>query len=161
MQETFGKLDAGFLHEQIARDPGGIEGAAGTVAGLGLLAVDTVLTGAKQLRAVTGVTAADQVPFTGYEMHVGQTSGADRVRPLVRFADGRTDGATSGNGRVAGTYAHGFFADDRQRQAWVTRLGGILSDNTGYEATVEATLDSLAKHLETHLDIAALLRLAR
>ena len=146
---------------QTISDPGGIEGAAATVAGLGLLAVDTVLTGAKQLRAVMGVTVADQVPFTGYEMHVGQTSGVDRVRPLVRFADGRTDGAASLDGRVSGTYAHGFFAHDRQRQAWVNRLGGLLSDSPGYEATIDATLDGLAKHLETHLDIAALLNLAR
>ena len=140
-------------------DPGGIEGPAGTVAGLGLLAVDTVLTGEKQLRAVTGVTIADGVPFTGYEMHVGETTGADAARPLVRFADGRTDGACSANGRVTGTYAHGFFADDRQRRAWVARLGGEVLAGPSYETEIDSTLDALATHLAANLDIQTLLAL--
>ena len=143
-------------------DPGGIEGPAGTVPGLGLLAVDTVLTGEKQLRSVRGETIADGVPFSGYEMHVGTTTGTDTARALVRLAEGRADGATSPDGRVAGSYVHGFFTDDRQRRAWVARLGG---DNVGlgpaYEATIEATLDALAEHLASHLDVAALLALAR
>ena len=139
-------------------DPGGIEGPAGTVAGLGLLAVDTVLTGAKQLRVVTGTTCADGVPFSGYEMHVGETSGADACRPFVRFSDGRTDGARSVDCRIAGTYTHGFFADDRQRRAWV---GGLESGSASYRSVIDATLDSLAQHLAQHLDVEALLALTR
>jgi cobyric acid synthase len=42
---------------------------------------------------------------------------------LLRFADGRADGAVSGDGLVTGTYVHGLFADDRQRAAWLARLG--------------------------------------
>ena len=141
-------------------DPAGIEGPAGSAPGLGLLNVDTVLTGAKQLRAVTGETVADGVAFSGYEMHVGETSGPDAARPLVRFADGRVDGATSLDGRVSGAYAHGFFADDRQRRAWITRLGGANGPSTSYDATIEATLDALAEHLGRHLDMDALLAMA-
>jgi adenosylcobyric acid synthase len=147
---------------QTISDPQGIEGTATTVPGLGLLAVDTVLTGAKQLRAVTGQTIADHVPFTGYEMHVGETTGQSASRPLVRFADRRTDGGQSPDGKVAGTYAHGFFADDRQRRAWVSRLGGAAEASAAsYEATVEATLDALAEHLAQHLDVEALLKMAK
>jgi len=29
----------------------------------------------------------------------------------------------SADGRVIGTYLHGLFADDRQRSAWLSRLG--------------------------------------
>ena len=143
-------------------DPQGIEGLASSVPGLCLLNVDTVLAGAKQLRAVTGQTMADHIPFTGYEMHVGETTGTDALRPLVRFADGRTDGAQSPDGQVAGTYAHGFFSSDQQRRAWVERLGGAR-DNLGasYEATIESTLDALAEHLAQHLDLEALLKLAQ
>jgi len=141
-------------------DPDGIEGPQGSADGLGLLDVETVLTGQKQLRAVQGHTLADGAPFTGYEMHVGETTGPDTGRPMVRFPDGREDGAISADGRVAGTYAHGFFADDRQRAAWVTRLGGAASQDP-YEAVVDATLDALAEHLAAHVDIAALLALAR
>ena len=40
--------------------------------------------------------------FSGYEMHVGRTDGPDCARPLLRFADGRVDGAVARDGRVAG-----------------------------------------------------------
>ena len=141
-------------------DPDGIEGPPGTVPGLGLLAVDTVLTGAKLLRPVAGTSAADGTPFAGYEMHVGETAGLDRARPLLRFADGTGDGAASADGRIAGCYVHGLFADDRQRGAWLRRLGGTPSD-LGYEAEVDRVLDRLADHLGAHVDLDGLLGLAR
>ena len=143
-------------------DPQGLEGPAGTVAGLGLLAVDTVLTGAKQLHAVTGKTIADGVSFAGYEMHVGETTGPDIARPLVCFDDGRSDGAVSDNGQISGTYAHGFFADDHQRRAWVIRLGAAPdAKELSYQATVDATLDALAEHLARCLDLDALVKMAQ
>ncbi len=148
-----------MLGRRIA-DPSGIEGPPGACDGLGLLDVDTVLGGDKTLRAVAGATVADGVPFAGYEMHVGTTTGPGRARPVLRLADGSLDGATSADGRIAGAYAHGFFADDRQRAAWLTRLGGSPSD-LRYEGEVDALLDALAAHLEAHLDLDHLLSLAR
>ena len=148
-----------MLGRRIA-DPDGIEGPPGAVVGLGLLDVETVLTGAKTLRAVTGRTVADDVPFAGYEMHVGATTGPDRDRPMLRFADGAEDGAVSADGRASGAYAHGFFSDDRQRAAWLHRLGAAPSD-LAYEAEIERVLDRLADHLERHIDLDDLLALAR
>jgi adenosylcobyric acid synthase len=147
-----------MLGRRIA-DPDGVEGRAGTAEGLGLLDIETVLTGDKSLVEVTGETVADGLSFKGYEMHMGRTTGPATERPLVRLADGRSDGAVSPDGLVSGTYAHGFFADDRQRAAWLQRLGGE-SDLT-YEAGVNAALDALAEHLEAHVDIDRLLALAR
>ncbi|MEA1834150.1 cobyric acid synthase [Methylobacterium durans] len=140
-------------------DPHGIEGEARSVAGLGLLDVETVMTPLKRLEAVTGESLSDAVPFAGYEMHVGDTAGPDAARPLLRLADGRTDGAVSADGRVAGTYVHGLFADDRQRAAWLARLGAAASGAT-YEAGIEAVLDGLAHHIEAHVDCDRLLALA-
>ncbi len=139
-------------------DPDGIEGPPASVEGLGLLDIETDLVGAKVLREVAGETVADGVAFKGYEMHIGRTGGIGTRRPLVRFANGRADGAVSADGRVSGCYVHGFFADDRQRAAWIARLGGAAS-GVDYEATVEATLDELAAHLETHVDLERLLAL--
>ncbi|CAO4177788.1 cobyric acid synthase [Methylorubrum populi] len=139
-------------------DPDGIEGAPRTLPGLGLLDIETVMTGEKRLVAVTGTTLADDLPFSGYEMHVGDTSGPDTARPLLRFADGRPDGAVSSDGLVAGTYVHGLFADDRQRAAWLARLGAAQGLDR-YEAGIEAVLDRFADHLEAHLDCDALLSL--
>ena len=141
-------------------DPAGIEGPPGVCDGLGLLAIETVLGGAKVLRAVAGVSVEDGAPFAGYEMHVGETTGPDRTRPMVRFADGVEDGAVSADGRVRGAYVHGLFADDRQRAAWLTRLGDAASD-LDYEAEIERVLDGLARHLARHLDLDRLLALAR
>ncbi|MHB2207757.1 cobyric acid synthase [Methylobacterium sp. CM6257] len=141
-------------------DPHGIEGTPCTVPGLGLLDVDTVMTPQKRLAAVSGTSLPDAVPFSGYEMHIGATEGPDAARPLLRFADGRTDGAVSADGRVAGTYVHGLFAHDAQRAAWLARLGTV-SEGGGYEAGVEAALDGLARHIAAHVDCERLLALAR
>jgi adenosylcobyric acid synthase len=141
-------------------DPDGIEGPPGSIEGLGLIAVTTELAGDKSLVAVKGRTVADDVAVAGYEMHIGRTVGEATQRPLLRLDDGRLDGAISADGRVAGTYLHGFFADDAQRAAWLARLGAPPS-SLAYEALVEQTLDALAAHLETNLDVEKLLSLAR
>ncbi|MGZ5916108.1 MAG: cobyric acid synthase [Methyloceanibacter sp.] len=141
-------------------DPDGVEGQPGTVAGLELLDVNTIISGEKRLAEVSGETVSDDVALHGYEMHMGVTTGPATATPLVRFADGRVDGAVSADGRVAGTYVHGLFADDRQCAAWIARLGGAPA-GVNYEASVEETLDSLAAHLEAHIDIDCLLTLAR
>jgi adenosylcobyric acid synthase len=139
-------------------DPDGIEGPSKISPGLGLLAVETIIQGEKKLTKVTGETFTDLVPFHGYEMHVGNT----RVLapPFARLADARNDGAISADGRVAGTYVHGLFANDLQRAAWIARLGG-KSAGFSYEASIESTLDGLATHLEAHIDVDGLLRVAR
>ncbi|MBV9756516.1 MAG: cobyric acid synthase [Alphaproteobacteria bacterium] len=141
-------------------DPEGIEGPPGAAAGLGWLDVDTVLRGDKRLAPVTGSTLADDVPFSGYEMHIGRTDGPGLQRPLLRFADGRTDGAISPDGRVCGTYVHGLFGDDRQRAAWLARLGAAASVRR-HDADIDAVLDELAAHLEAHIAVDRLLSLAR
>ncbi|MCS0496388.1 cobyric acid synthase [Ancylobacter sp. MQZ15Z-1] len=139
-------------------DPDGIEGPPGTVPGLGLIEVDTVLSGEKRLVAVTGT--AESVSFSGYEMHMGVTEGPGRARPFALIDGEGPEGAVSADGRVMGTYAHGLFADDAQRAAWLARLGAPPS-GLRYEEGVEETLDALAAHLAAHVDLDRLLELAR
>jgi adenosylcobyric acid synthase len=140
-------------------DPAGHEGPPGSVAGLGLIDVATVLNDDKRLTRASGTTA-DGEPFAGYEMHMGATDGPDRAQPFARLDDGSPDGAVSADGRVSGTYIHGLFADDRQRAAWLRRLGAGAA-TVSYEAQVEATLDRLAVHLAACIDLDRLLSLAR
>jgi adenosylcobyric acid synthase len=139
-------------------DPDGVEGPPASAPGLGLLAVETVLAGDKVLRHAAGTALGARC--AGYEMHIGDTSGADTARPLVTFGDGRADGATSADGRVAGTYLHGLFGEAAQRAAWVARLGGTGS-GIDHHASVDAALDRIAEALERHLDMDAILALAR
>jgi adenosylcobyric acid synthase len=141
------------------RDPLGLEGSIGASDGLGLLDVETTLTGDKRLERVQGVTS-DGIPVCGYEMHMGLTEGPDRSRPFARLSDGSPEGAVSPDGRVVGTYIHGLFTDDRQRSAWLRRFaagGAAIS----YDGLIDETLDRLAAHLEAHIDIDRLLSLAR
>ena len=140
-------------------DPAGIEGPTGTADGLGLLDVQTVLGGEKTLEAARGETS-DGAPFAGYEMHMGETTGLDCVRPFARLADGSPEGAMSCDGRVMGTYIHGLFADDRQRGAWLARLRAG-APAVAYDALIDGTLDRLAAHIAAHVDLDRLLRLAR
>ncbi|MCZ7909570.1 cobyric acid synthase [Agrobacterium leguminum] len=139
-------------------DPEGIEGPPATVDGLGLLDVDTVLTGDKRLVSVTG-KSFDGIDLSGYEMHVGETASGTDSLPFSKI-DGHEDGAVSPDGRIFGTYIHGLFSDDRQRSAWLERLGGQNTE-LNYDAQVDAVLDRLAAHMEQHLDLDRLLAIAR
>jgi adenosylcobyric acid synthase len=137
-------------------DPLGLEGAPGTTAGLGLLDVDTVMGETKQLRLENAVHLGSGAAINGYHMHMGETAGPDRSRAFARVGE-QNEGAVSANGRVAGTYLHGLFAADPFRRAY---LGTAADPDFAYEQSVEATLDALALHLETHLDVDHLLALA-
>jgi adenosylcobyric acid synthase len=141
-------------------DPQGIEGAPGEREGLGLLDVETVLTVRKTLESVEGTGLRDGASFRGYEMHVGETDGPDRSRPVLRFGDGRYEGAASPDGLVQGVYVHGLFADDEQRASWLSWIRAEASA-LRYEASVESILDAFAEHLARHVDIDRLLTLAR
>jgi adenosylcobyric acid synthase len=140
-------------------DPDGIEGEAGASGGLGLLDVETVLAPAKELRIEQGRAFTDDA-IAGYHMHMGVTTGPDRERPFARI-EGQPEGAIAPDGKVMGTYLHGLFASDSFRRSLLRNLGAHVDDAQDYEAGVEATLDALAAHLEEHLDLDALLALAR
>ena len=135
-------------------DPLGLEGPPETVPGLGLLDVATTLEPTKQLR-LESATALGQ-PLSGYHMHMGATSGPATSLPFAVVGN-QPEGATSGP--ISGTYLHGLFAADGFRSAFLERLGAPPSD-LAYEASIDATLDAFAAHLEAHLDIEALLALA-
>ncbi|SHF02851.1 adenosylcobyric acid synthase (glutamine-hydrolysing) [Litoreibacter ascidiaceicola] len=139
-------------------DPDGIEGAKGSVPGLGLLDVETTMAPLKRLADVQGVHLASGAVVTGYEIHIGSTIGADTDRPWLQI-DGASAGASSRDGKVQGCYIHGLFTSDAFRRSYLEKLGGA-SQVTDYGASVEAALDALADHLAAHLDIEKLFELA-
>jgi adenosylcobyric acid synthase len=144
---------------QTIADPDGIEGPSARVKGLGRLDVETILSREKRLESARGATS-DGVPFAGYEMHMGVTSGPACARPFARLANGSEDGAVSADGAVMGTYIHGLFADDRQRSAWLARFKAGAAA-IAYESAIDQTLDRLAAHLAAHLDLDRLLSMAK
>jgi adenosylcobyric acid synthase len=143
---------------QTIADPEGIEGPAATVQGLGLLDISTVMSADKSTRLVKGIHCATGTTIEGYEIHLGRSEGADCARPMVTI-DGRPDGASKADGRVQGTYVHGLFTGDAFRKAWLANLG--IASSLAYSFEIESALDALADHLEAHLDIEAMLAIAR
>ncbi len=139
-------------------DKDGIEGHAGEFDGLGLLDVVTEMSPQKRLEQATATYLPTGDMVRGYEIHIGATTGPDCARAWLDI-DGRMDGAASPDRRVLGSYMHGLFTADGFRAAYLTGLGGTAG-NAGYDDTVEQTLDALADHLERHLDLDALLKLA-
>ncbi|MEP1200541.1 cobyric acid synthase [Tateyamaria sp.] len=140
-------------------DPDGIEGPPAQASGIGLLDVKTTMTGDKRLTTVEALHLLTGQQFDGYEIHIGRSEGPDRARPFARVA-GQDEGAISPDGRVAGSYLHGMFRDDGFRAAWLAGFG-VATSAKAYDQAVETTLDMLADHLETHLDVPALLACAR
>ncbi|MCB1415443.1 MAG: cobyric acid synthase [Nitratireductor sp.] len=146
-----------MLGRRIA-DPGGIEGDVREVEGLGLLDIETVLAGEKTVRNSEPRLAANGLPLSGYEIHMGQTKGADCLRSMIETVHG-PDGAISPDGRVMGCYLHGLFSSDAYRNHL---LGGFGVEGGGnYRQIVEDSLDELAEAMETHLDVEGLLATAR
>ena len=140
-------------------DPDGIEGAPGSIRGLGLLDVETEMTPQKRLAETPARHVATNADFLGYEIHKGRTTGPDTARPFA-VTEGGPDGATSPDRRVSGSYFHGMFRDDGFRAAFLKSLG-YKPSGLSYAATVDGTLEELARHMETHLDLDSLLALAQ
>ena len=140
-------------------DPDGIEGPPGDTPGLGHLEVDTTMISGKTVQSVEAIHTATGSRMQGYEIHIGLSDGPDCERPFAHI-DGKPEGACSSNGQISGSYMHGMFVDDTFRAAFLAQLGVPRSGNS-YSETVNTTLDELAQHMETHLDIDGLLALAR
>ncbi|MEP2784704.1 MAG: cobyric acid synthase [Pseudoruegeria sp.] len=144
---------------QRIEDPDGIEGAPASVQGLGLLDIITVMKPKKTLTDTSAVDLESNSTVYGYEIHIGETSGPDCKQGWLRVRE-KLHGAQSQNGRVRGCYLHGLFTSDRFRAAYLERLGGQAS-GLSYDNGVDSTLDALAEHLETHLDLDLLLALSK
>ncbi|HEY4293149.1 cobyric acid synthase [Luteibacter sp.] len=133
-------------------DPEGIEGAAGSDEGLGLLDLETTLAPTKQLRNVRGRLVPDGAKVAGYEIHCGVSVGPGMARPAVQLDDGRCDGALSDDGRVLGTYLHGLFDRPEALAALLREAGLDHAAPLDLHALREATLDRLADTVDAYLD---------
>jgi adenosylcobyric acid synthase len=124
------------------RDPDGIEGAPGEVAGLGLLDVETCFGAEKVLRLSDG----------GYEIHHGRITRGEGVQ---EFHGGVRAG------QVFGTMRHGALEADAPRAAFLAETLGLEPSGVSFPAAREHRLDLLADLIEELLDVDAVLDLAR
>ena len=140
-------------------DPLGVEGVPGSSEGLGLLDMETTLAASKQLANVSGHLCLDGAArVSGYEIHMGVSTGAALARPALRFDDGRLDGAISEDGQVLGSYAHGLFDTPGALVALLGWAGVSGAQRVDVAARRQADLDRLADCLAAHLDLDRLAR---
>ncbi len=136
-------------------DPMGLEGAPRSVAGLGLLDLETTLAAEKRLINVSGrltLPGGAGANLRGYEIHMGVSSGPALERPAALLDGGHADGALSADGQILATYVHGLFDTPEALAALLSWAG--LRDAAPFDlaARREADLDRLADALEECLD---------
>ena len=150
-------------------DPYGVE-AGGTMRGMGLLPMETVFAKKKTRTQVQGKYLDIQgeyeplsgVEFTGYEIHMGESTWKSGAKASAWTKDSvsgkeKTEGTVYGN--VCGTYVHGIFDREESALALIRAVGekkGIdVSDMEGvdFAAFKETQYDILASELRKHLDI--------
>ncbi|MGV0625500.1 cobyric acid synthase [Mycolicibacter minnesotensis] len=134
---------------RVIRDPDGIEGAPGEVAGLGLLDVETCFAADKVLRLPHGSGLGE--PAGGYEIHHGRITVGAGAQEFLGGA--RT-------GPVFGTMWHGALEGDALRAAFLAETLQLAPSGTSFPAARERRLDLLGDLVEEHLDLDAVLDLA-
>lgn len=138
-------------------DPDGIEGRPGRTKALNLLPVQTVL------KAPKTTTLSDfkwgDISGKGYEIHMGYTilsSGTPLLGINSRNSIPCTgeDGCTSEDGRVAGTYVHGFFDSPQILSKWLKTANlDIDSSSVDEIYSKDRDYDLLREHFEAHMDM--------
>ena len=150
-------------------DPHGMESAEGSIPGLGLLPVDTVMEKEKiteqargTVTAGTGLLAGlEGLELTGYEIHMGVTHGAPAGITFLETARGSC-GITAGN--AMGTYLHGIFDSHEFTRGLmnnIRRAKGLQAreDSFSYREYRENEFNRLAHALRQSLDMEKIYRI--
>lgn len=140
-------------------DPEGLEGNLRAIPGLSLLPLCTVIHKEKITRQSEFAflpTSPERMDCKGYEIHMGQTTllGEASEQPLIRLADGRTDGYYLDD-RCWGSYMHGILDNpsvlDHLAQGLDTKTSS--SAPFDYAAFKEKQYDKLATLVREHIDM--------
>lgn len=149
----------------IIDDPQGVE-TAGSIRGLELLPVSTILEGEKKTELYAGKILKAEGIFegitgldvSGYEIHMGKTALCDETDNVKEFTEGGT-GYSCKN--IYGTYVHGVFDNREIVSGIVEALANRrnISLNTAgvldYSEFKEAEYDRLADIVREHMDMDA------
>lgn len=140
-------------------DPLGLEGEAGSSAGLGVLDFSTRLEAEKRLTRVRGRLCLERAEVQGYEIHAGRSHGKALAQPFALLDGGEADGALSNDGQIAGTYLHGLFEHPEASAALLRWAGQEQAAALDYPALRARDIERLADLVEQHLDTDKLLKL--
>ena len=138
-------------------DPDGIEGPPGKTKALGLLPAQTVLK-APKTTTLSNFKWGDS-NGKGYEIHMGYThlqAGKSLLEINSRngVACNDTDGCISEDGRISGTYMHGFFDSQQILSKWLEKTGFGINLSCEDMATLkDRDYFLLKEHFEAHIDL--------
>jgi len=164
---------------EMIEDPSGLE-YNGSMAGMGLLPIQTIMRTDKVTRNATGKLASSilfgqpigSASLCGYEIHIGETT----YRPDTNYfadlstmegAEGRIiaskDGCVSFDTRIFGTYLHGIFDDDGFRHQFICAARAFqklapASELHLWKHLREESLNRLALEVSKALDMEELFR---
>ncbi|OQP62632.1 cobyric acid synthase CobQ [Niastella vici] len=135
---------------ELIEDPFEVESKTGTVTGLGLLPLHTVLGKEKTTLQRHFTYRQSAATCTGYEIHMGQTAVTSAgLEPVLTFSDGTTDGCY-GSKTCWGTYVHGILDND----AVINDLLATDDATTfNYRQFKEEQYDKLAMLIREHVDM--------
>jgi adenosylcobyric acid synthase len=156
---------------EVITDPLGME-REGSVSGLGLLPIRTIMQADKVTRNVTGNMVArtlfgqpvEEGRVSGYEIHIGQTvyqEGAAHFAVLssdLRSSGDQNDGCINPDTRIFGTYLHGLFDNDGFRHQFLQAARAFYKLAAPTELHLwkllrEKSLNRLAREVEKALDM--------
>ncbi len=158
-----------MLGEKIT-DPLGME-RDGSITGLGLLPIQTIMQADKVTRNAAGELQAKILfgqnltarRISGYEIHIGRTIYQPGASPLAALSinssrESIDDGCISEDSRIFGTYLHGIFDDDGFRHQFLRAARSFHLLDTPREVLHwkqirEDSLNRLAHEVESALDM--------
>lgn len=150
---------------QWIHDPDAIESAAGSTAGLGLLEMETTLTGDKMLRNICGKALETGLSVKGYEIHAGVSCGNAleqplfQIRPVEGGSESVSEGSKNADDTVMGSYIHGLF-DESELLDYLLKWAGLGQvEQFDYAAFREQQIERLADEVEAVLPFDQLCKL--
>ncbi len=135
-------------------DPEEIESGRKTIAGLGLLPLQTVITKEKVTEQRTFRFLNRQEKCRGYEIHMGRTVPVPGIPacPLNRLENGEEEGYRKDE-NCWGTYMHGILDNTSVRDALASGFHAAGSPSFDYPAFKEQQYDLLAAHVRSAVNM--------
>ena len=91
--------------------------------GLGLIPMKTMMTQTKTTIHSEGLArfGEEQIPVTGYEIHMGESFFEEECSPFIQLSD-RSEGTITEDKQLIGTYFHGIFHNDQLREVVLNEI---------------------------------------
>jgi adenosylcobyric acid synthase len=137
---------------QSISDPQQIEGTTTSIDGIGLLPMTTIITDDKKTVQQKFTFLDEEELCDGYEIHMGESSFNQVVKPLVKTSDGHEDGIYRDE-HCWGTYMHGIL----DNASVINQLLSSFSqgEDSGFNSHTfkDNEYNRLAQHLRQHINI--------